>query len=142
MMTGIERRKFLVGLGCGLLAATPAAALDYVEDIVSQLRKQGFSKIVQERTLLGRVRILASNNDGVREIILNPNTGEILRDLWTPAKGSTRKIAIVDGKDVTAGDDDGGDDGDDEAGDDDDGKSDDDNDDDDDDDDDDDAVEN
>ena len=97
MMNQIHRRKFLAGLACGLIVATPAAAQDYVADIVSQLKQQGFSTIVQERTLLGRVRIMASSSDGEREIILNPNTGEILRDLWIPAQGSTRKIAIVDG---------------------------------------------
>lgn len=106
MMNQIHRRKFLAGLACGLVVATPAAAQDYVADIVSQLKQQGFSTIVQERTLLGRVRILASSSDGEREIILNPNTGEILRDLWIPAQGSTRKIAIVDGTDGTPDDDD------------------------------------
>ena len=114
MMNQIHRRKFLAGLACGLIVATPAAAQDYVADIVSQLKQQGFSTIVQERTLLGRVRIMASSSDGEREIILNPNTGEILRDLWIPAQGSTRKIAIVDGKDGTVDDDDDEDDDDDD----------------------------
>ena len=116
MMNQIHRRKFLAGLACGLIVATPAAAQDYVADIVSQLKQQGFSTIVQERTLLGRVRIMASSSDGEREIILNPNTGEILRDLWIPAQGSTRKIAIVDGKDGTVDDDDDEDDDDEDGG--------------------------
>jgi len=103
MMTQMKRRKFLAGLLCGLIAATPAAAQDYVEDIVSQLREQGFSNILQESTLLGRVRIMASSGDGQREIILNPLTGEILRDLWIPAEGSTLKIAIVEGTGTSSG---------------------------------------
>ena len=103
IMIQVKRRKFLAGLLCGLIAATPAAAQDHVEDIVSQLREQGFSNIQQERTLLGRVRIMASSGDGQREIILNPHTGEILRDLWIPAEGSTRKIAIIDDTGTTSG---------------------------------------
>jgi hypothetical protein len=103
MMIEMKRRKFLAGLLCGLIAATPAAAQDYVEDIVSQLREQGFSDIQQESTLLGRVRIMASSGDGQREIILNPNTGEILRDLWIPVEGSTRKIAIIEDTGTTSG---------------------------------------
>ena len=103
MMIQVKRRKFLVGLMCGLIAATPAAASDYVEDIVSQLRQQGFSDIVQESTLLGRIRIMATSDDGQREIILNPSTGEILRDLWIPAEGSTQKIAIVAGTGTSTG---------------------------------------
>jgi hypothetical protein len=103
MMIQVKRRKFLAGLLCGLIAATPAAAQDHVEDIVSQLREQGFSNIQQESTLLGRVRIMASSGDGQREIILNPHTGEILRDLWIPAEGSTRKIAIIDDTGTTSG---------------------------------------
>lgn len=103
IMIQVKRRKFLAGLLWGLIAATPAAAQDHVEDIVSQLREQGFSNIQQESTLLGRVRIMASSGDGQREIILNPHTGEILRDLWIPAEGSTRKIAIIDDTGTTSG---------------------------------------
>lgn len=34
------------------------------------------------RTLLGRTRFVATSDQYRREIILNPRTGEILRDLW------------------------------------------------------------
>ena len=65
--------------------ATP----DLVDAITHQLRDQGFSRIEVSRTLLGRTRIVAHSGDGEREIILNPNTGEILRDLWEPKDGGT-----------------------------------------------------
>lgn len=54
------------------------------EDVVSQLTHQGYSQIEISRTWLGRVRITAQGNNLDREIILNPSTGTILRDHWTP----------------------------------------------------------
>ena len=58
--------------------------------IVQQLRDQGFDEIEVTRTWLGRVRIVAEEDDTLREIILNPNTGHILRDYW---------VALDDGDD-------------------------------------------
>ena len=42
---------------------------------------QSFTRIETEQTWLGRTRIVAEGSQGQREIIVNPNTGEILRDL-------------------------------------------------------------
>lgn len=42
----------------------------------------GYSDILVSRTLLGRVKIEADGDEGRREIIVNPRTGEILRDLF------------------------------------------------------------
>jgi len=69
--------------------ATPARAASYADAIVAQLSAQGFADVLVDTTWLGRVRIVATRSDGVREIILNPRTGEILRDLWTTAQGQT-----------------------------------------------------
>ena len=88
------RHSLLLGLVLGL-AASPAAAQDVAADIVAQLVRQGFDTVVQERTLLGRVQIIASRGDGQREIIVNPNTGEILRDLWLPLPGGPATVALV-----------------------------------------------
>ena len=66
--------------------AAPAAAEtvgDQVQDrIIAQLTSQGFTHIRVSTTFLGRVRIYATSPDFVREIIVNPRTGEILRDYW------------------------------------------------------------
>lgn len=117
----MKRREFLSGLAVSLVLASPAAAQDYVDSIVSQLREQGYRSIVQERTLLGRVRIVADRKDGEREIIVNPRTGEILRDLWIPLDGTAGRISIRD--DHSGGDHDDDDDDDDDDGDDDDDDS-------------------
>ena len=60
----------------------------YADQIVQQLSAQRFSDITVEITLLGRIRIKGHNGQGLREIIMNPNTGEILRDMWIDANGN------------------------------------------------------
>ena len=129
----MKRRDFLVGLASvTTLVATVDSALaaSYTEDVVAQLVKLGFSDITASTTLLGRVRILATRADGVREIILNPRTGEILRDTWISSltDGAPRTVLndVDDGQDDgsgrngddsdDSGDDSGGDDSGDDSG--------------------------
>lgn len=108
----MKRRAFLCGLAAGIVLASPALAADVVKSIIRQLRKLGFSEIAQERTLLGRVRITAARQDGRREIIVNPKTGELLRDLWIPNSGQGGALTIIDDRERRS-DRDKGDDGDD-----------------------------
>ena len=65
-----------------LLAAQPALAdAERVRDhVVRELREDGFSEIRISRTWLGRLRFLATDGQRRREIVVNPNTGVILRD--------------------------------------------------------------
>lgn len=68
-------------IACALsLAALPALAAPSVDQIVAQLEAQGYDDIDVERTWLGRIRIEAESKTREREIIINPRTGEILRD--------------------------------------------------------------
>ena len=85
----MNRRRFLVSTAAFTLVSTTAARADYVEDIVKWLEKHGYSGIEVTRTLLGRVRIVAGKDGGRRELICNPRTGEILRDIWISADGNT-----------------------------------------------------
>ena len=78
----MKRRMFLCLSVAAIASGTAAAAQSFTDSIVAQLRQQGFTRIKVERTLLGRTRIEARGKGGRREIILNPRTGEILRDLW------------------------------------------------------------
>lgn len=122
----MKRRDFLGGI-CGVVM-TPAVAWarDYSDGIVRELKRNGYRINSVARTLLGRVKIVASNRRGVREIIVNPATGEILRDLWVSGGGAT-DVALEDrdvdddsgsddsgsddsGSDDSGGDDNGGDD--------------------------------
>lgn len=63
--------------------AGTAQAQSVVDEILAQLKGQGYSHIKISRTLLGRVRLVATGRGKRREIVLNPNSGEILRDFWT-----------------------------------------------------------
>ena len=91
MMT---RMTFLTLFLGGLLAALPAFAQGDAEEIARQMAKQGFANISIEETWLGRTRIIGTRSGGSREIVLNPKTGEILRDLWLNAKGEVRAADI------------------------------------------------
>ena len=112
----MRRRDFLSGLLAAAVASGPARAQDFVASVVAQLRKQGFQSIIEERTLLGRVRLSAKRKDGLREIIINPRNGEILRDLWTPSSRTAGDIKIIEDRSGSMGrggsdDSGGGDDG-------------------------------
>ncbi|MBP6736746.1 MAG: hypothetical protein KA139_04880 [Rhodobacteraceae bacterium] len=83
----MNRRQFLfIGTAAALVPGA-AFAKDFADKIVRRLRKQGYTDISSSRTFLGRVRIVAWRGGESREIILNPYTGEILRDVWTAADG-------------------------------------------------------
>ena len=89
----MNRRRLLFSLAALAWPGAPRAGTTS-EDIVEDLREQGFEGVSVETTWLGRVRILATRQDGQREIVLNPRTGEILRDVWT---GSGRSALLREG---------------------------------------------
>ena len=78
-----------------LLMAAPVCAQSIVEQIQAQLRDQGYSNITISRTLLGRTQIEASSAVFQREIVLDPRTGEILRDYWQPIDGTTPGVVTI-----------------------------------------------
>ncbi len=85
------------GAAC-LIAAIAAAgpALATIEDaIVGQLRAQGYTSVEVSTTMLGRVRIEAESPEFHREIVLNPRTGEILRDYWEQIPGSDAEVPTL-----------------------------------------------
>jgi hypothetical protein len=75
-----------------VLWASAAAALTPAEQVIEALQAKGYVVIVQERTWLGRLRIVAVTKDMRREVVINPGTGEILRDfsaaLWPDSNQS------------------------------------------------------
>ncbi|MCF8485810.1 MAG: hypothetical protein K9G71_11365 [Rhodobacteraceae bacterium] len=97
----MNRRLFLSLGVCAAVFGQAGFAKTFTESVLDQLRNQGFDRISVQRTLLGRTQIIARGNGGRREIILNPRTGEILRDLWiTGSDGpDTNDQLIKDQKD-------------------------------------------
>ena len=113
----MKRRLFLT-TGCAALlalaTALPAMAGSLPDEIVRQLRNQGFRNIRVSRTWLGRTRILAFRGEIRREIVVNPRTGEILRDFSHEGDGDgLLEIGNSSGGRNKGGDEDGHDDGDD-----------------------------
>lgn len=76
------RRRMIGTLIAALALGSPVRAADFADYVIRQLQAQGFTEFDTSTTLLGRTRIVASGDIGTREIVLNPVTGEILRDLW------------------------------------------------------------
>ena len=125
---GMNRRFFLGRCAAGVVGAvfmaSAASAQSFQKSVVAQLRSQGYREINVERTMLGRVRIVGARRGASREIILNPRTGEILRDVVLAADGQVvPQISGDDGSgkgssgDDGSGSDDGsGDDGSDDGG--------------------------
>lgn len=94
----MHRRAFLA-LSAALLASGPARGADHVAAIVGELDRRGYTRISVSRTFLGRARIVASGPHGRREIILNPVTGEILRDLReSPGLGAGSSRDLLGGE--------------------------------------------
>ena len=73
-------------LAVALSAAFPAmaqvAANPFVDQLLADLQAQGYDEIEVKRSWLGRIIIEAESGDREREIVLNPHTGEILRDIF------------------------------------------------------------
>ena len=76
----MNRRRFVTGALLMLVFTDPALATDRVDQIVQSLRREGYTRIEIGRTWLGRTRIIASGGPGRREIVVQPATGEVLRD--------------------------------------------------------------
>ena len=83
--------------------ANGAHAGTLTDAIEQQLRAQGFNKVSVSTTMLGRTRIDAISPTQTREIVVNPRTGEILRDYWADTKGTTAAPTekIVNSKDAS-----------------------------------------
>jgi hypothetical protein len=93
----MQRRIFLASLLAAAVAgAGTAFAGSVVDEVVAQLRDQGFTDIKISTTFLGRTRVLALGNNLRREIIINPRTGEILRDYWEQIDGEAEAPRLID----------------------------------------------
>ena len=74
----MDRLLMAVALWVGMAQA--GVALTVEERLVAGLQDQGYTVLEQGYTFLGRLRIVAETDLIHREIVVNPGTGEILRD--------------------------------------------------------------
>lgn len=75
-----RRGLLLSASGLLLCSVVPAVAATYQDDVERQLRREGFRITYQKRTWLGRIRFQATKGRMRREVVLDPSSGEILRD--------------------------------------------------------------
>jgi hypothetical protein len=73
-------RRFLVVFWLALVLPGATFAQSVREDVEAALVAQGYQIVTVGRTLLGRLRVVAQNETIRREIVINPTTGEVLRD--------------------------------------------------------------
>lgn len=93
----MNRRVFLVSSAGALLLATGASAAPPEEQIARSLRGEGFQITSQRRTFLGRVRFKAVRGNAEREVVVDPASGEILRDYTYTAEASSGEAGSAGG---------------------------------------------
>ena len=104
------KRTLLAGLVLVSLAAS-ANARTVEERLIAGLKSQGYVILEDGYTFLGRLRIVAENATYHREIVVNPETGEVLRDYavlmadLAPAKPLTAVASTGDSDGSDAGSD-------------------------------------
>ncbi|MDQ7079233.1 MAG: hypothetical protein Q9M41_01040 [Paracoccaceae bacterium] len=74
VMAGLVASTMMAG---GAFAQTGNKMID---EMIAQLRSQGYTQFQVGRTFFGRIRIDALSKTGAREVIMNRYTGEVLRD--------------------------------------------------------------
>lgn len=73
-------KRFLVAGLILLNLGAPVAARTVEERLIAGLKSQGYVIVEDGFTFLGRLRIVAESALYHREIVVNPETGEVLRD--------------------------------------------------------------
>lgn len=85
----MNRRSILIAFVAALaLPAASVMAKEPYEEWTDWLEDEGYTDIKASRTLLGRIQIQARLGRMSREIVINPRTGEVLRDVMLDASGS------------------------------------------------------
>ena len=99
-------RALALTLMLSLLPAVAAADDALVRDrIVVELTEDGYQQIRISKTLLGRMRFIATKPDYRREIVVNPVTGVILRDYIRIITSNAKSSSSGSGSAWTGGND-------------------------------------
>ena len=101
----MANRRLIAGIFLAAMLAVPAAAQDIRGEIEAALVAQGYEIVQIGRTWLGRLRVVAQNDEIRREIVVNPTTGEVLRD-YSVSLATLRKPLFSDDDDNDDNDDD------------------------------------
>lgn len=63
-------------------------------EIISQLKSQGYRLVEREKTWLGRIALEFESKTHEREIIVNPNSGAVIRDYKEPLDSDDKDDAL------------------------------------------------
>ncbi|MBF9033888.1 hypothetical protein HKCCE2091_06520 [Rhodobacterales bacterium HKCCE2091] len=89
------RNTFILVLAALATAGAAAAqTADPVDRVLSDIAGDGYEVRLVERTWLGRVRILAGRAHSLREVVVDPRNGEILRDM-TQVSGAEAPVSVA-----------------------------------------------
>ena len=88
-------RRLLSGVLLAAILAVPAVAEEIGDEVQAALIAQGYEIVQVGRTWLGRLRVVAQNDEIRREIVINPTTGEVLRD-YSVSLANLRKPLFPD----------------------------------------------
>ena len=89
-------RKITLTLVLSLLLPQIAFSQSAEEQVVAQLRAQGYSEFQVSRTLLGRLRVIAETDDLRRELVINTATGTVLRDVVQRRASGDDRVIVPD----------------------------------------------
>jgi hypothetical protein len=95
--------KLLVAAILWMGLALPGWSMTVEERLTAGLQDQGYTILEKGYTFLGRLRIVAESDEIHREIVVNPGTGEILRDYAIYLSDIAR--SAPSGADLTGGSD-------------------------------------
>jgi len=70
-----------------LLQSPVQAQQSVADDVIARIEAEGFTVVEVKRSWLGRIVITASDQDDLREVVLNRTSGEVLRDQRFPNEG-------------------------------------------------------
>lgn len=78
---GKRMKRVLAGVVVGFGLVPVVGHADTVKEaIIQQLAADGYGQITVSRTLLGRLRFVATGANGTREVVVQPSNGAVLRD--------------------------------------------------------------
>lgn len=99
----MTRRGFLLAGACLVATAGSSLALSFDDDVAARLLREGYRITYRKRTWLGRVRFKAQKGKTIREVVVDPTSGEVLRDYSESASSRDEKSAESNGSGGGAG---------------------------------------
>lgn len=77
-----------------LATAGSSLAFDVQNQLLTQLRRMGYTDFTVSTTMLGRLQVIATDGIVQREIVVNPRTLEVMRDYSSPVSQSASDATL------------------------------------------------